>query len=324
MYETARRSLRIVLAGGSGLLGRVLAAGLQAQGHRIAVLTRSPYTAEWTTVHWDGLNEGPWVDTLEGADACIDLTGTGPWRRLSAERRGELVEARLAATELLGRTMARLANPPKVWMLGSSIDVYPQASKRAQDAPMDETTAARPTWRRAWKFAGDLARENEAAFFAFDLERTRQVALRTAPVCAAEPGSLFGRLSRMVRMGLGGALGGGRQWVSWIHELDYLRAVEFLLAGEELEGVFNLCSPNPVRNRTMMEALRWAWDVPNGLPSPWLAVELGALALGPETALLLKSRRVTPRRLLEAGFGFAFAEWPEAAEELAGRYRERE
>jgi hypothetical protein len=313
-----------VLAGGSGLLGRVLAAGLQEQGHLITVLTRSPYTAPWMTMHWDAQTRGPWVEALDGADVCIDLTGTGPWRRLSSARRNQMVEARLAVTELLGRTIAELIYPPKVWMLGSSIDVYPQASKRTDDLPMDETTAVRPARRRAWRFAGELARENEAAFFAFALERTRQVTLRTSPVCAADPASLFGRLSRLVRMGLGGALGGGRQWVSWIHALDYVRAVEFLLERTDLEGVFNLTSPNPVRNRTLMAELRWAWDVPNGLPAPWPAMELAALALGPETVLLLKSRRVEPRRLLEAGFGFAFADWMEAAEELAARYCERE
>jgi NAD dependent epimerase/dehydratase family enzyme len=149
------------------------------------------------------------------------------------------------------------------------------------------------------------------------------VALRSAIVFSPTPGSAFGILSNLVRLSLGGKQGNGRQYVSWIHEADFARAVEFLIAREDLAGPINLAAPNPLPNREFMEALRWAWDVPNGFPIPRPALELGAFLLRTESELVLKSRRVVPGRLLEAGFEFEFPEWPEAAEDLVRQWRHR-
>jgi NAD dependent epimerase/dehydratase family enzyme len=168
-----------------------------------------------------------------------------------------------------------------------------------------------------------VAKEWEAAFFAAETPLTRKVALRSAIVLAPEPGSAFAVLSNLVRLSLGGKQGNGRQFVAWIHSADYARAVEFLIARDELSGPFNLAAPHPLPNRAFMAALRWAWDVPNGLPAPALAIKLGALLLRTEPELVLGSCRAVPRRLLDAGFEFQFPDWSEAAEELAEQWRRR-
>jgi hypothetical protein len=150
------------------------------------------------------------------------------------------------------------------------------------------------------------------------------VVLRSAVVLGAAPGSAFAVLSRLVRLGLGGTQGNGRQFVSWIHETDYARAVEFLIEREELDGPFNIAAPNPLTNREFMAALRLAWDAPNGLPAPSLAIKLGAIFLRTEPELVLQSCRVVPGRLLDAGFDFQFPQWSEAAEDLVRQWRNRE
>jgi NAD dependent epimerase/dehydratase family enzyme len=150
------------------------------------------------------------------------------------------------------------------------------------------------------------------------------VALRSAIVFVAAAGSSFATLLNLVRVGLGGRQGNGRQFVSWIHELDFARAVEFLIEHEEMDGPVNIAAPSPLPNREFMEALRDAWEMPNGLPLPWPLLEIGALLMRTESELVLKSRYVIPGRLLKAGFEFEFPDWPEAAEDLVRRWRNRE
>jgi hypothetical protein len=149
------------------------------------------------------------------------------------------------------------------------------------------------------------------------------VALRSAVVLSPTPGNVFAVLSNLVRLGLGGTQGNGRQFVSWIHEADYARAVEFLVGREDLAGPINIVAPNPLPNRAFMEALRDAWDVPNGLPAPSLFIHIGALVMRTEAELVLQSCRAVPGRLLRAGFHFEFPEWPEAAQDLVSQWRHR-
>jgi uncharacterized protein (TIGR01777 family) len=179
-------------------------------------------------------------------------------------------------------------------------------------------------WLQRLGFSRRVATDWEAAFFAAATPRTRKVVLRSAVVLSPAPGSAFAVLSHLVRLGLGGTQGNGRQFVSWIHEADYARAVEFLIEREELDGPFNLAAPNPLPNREFMAALRWAWDVPNGLPAPSLVIKLGAIFLRTEPELVLQSCRAVPGRLLDAGFEFQFPQWPEAAEDLLRQWKNRE
>ena len=148
--------------------------------------------------------------------------------------------------------------------------------------------------------------------------------MRSAITFSPVPGNAFAILLNLVRLSLGGSQGSGRQFVSWIHESDFARAVEFLIAREDIEGPVNLAAPNPLPNWEFMAALREAWGMPNGLPAPAPLIELAALFLRTESELVLKSRRVVPRRLLEAGFEFKFPHWPEAAEDLVHQWRKRE
>ena len=323
------RALRIVLPGGSGQVGQVLARYFQERGHHITVLTRGPYTAPWQTVHWDGRNLGPWTEYLEGADVCINLAGHSVNCRYGPTNRQEIYASRIQTTRLLGYVIATLADPPKVWLNASTATIY----RHSIDRDMDEATGelggneAISRWRRApdtWNFSINVAKDWEAAFFAAKTARTRKVALRSAITFSPQPGAAFGIFSNLVRLGLGGRQGNGRQFVSWIHETDFARAVEFLIHREDMDGPVNIAAPNPLPNREFLAALRDAWNIPNGLPAPSLAIELGALLLRTESELVLKSRRVVPGRLLDAGFEFEFPEWPEAAEDLVRQWKQRE
>jgi uncharacterized protein (TIGR01777 family) len=331
------RPLRIVLPGGSGQVGHMLARHFQERGHRVTVLTRGPYAAPWETVHWDAEHIGPWTETLEGADVCINLAGRSINCRYTEENRKAIYESRIRSTRLLDHVIAGLAEPPRVWLNASAATLY----KRSVDAdgvdlPLEETTRevegdqpaaefhrSSERWDKGRDFTSRVIRDWEAAFFATATPRTRKVALRSAVTFSATPGSVFAVLSNLVRLGLGGTQGSGRQFATWIHEADYARAVEFILAHDNLDGPIHICAPNPLPNRAFMEGLRNAWGMPNGLPAPSLAIMAGAFFLGTEPELVLKSCRALPGRLLRAGFEFEFPEWPAAANDLVRQWRHR-
>jgi uncharacterized protein (TIGR01777 family) len=322
------RPLRIVQPGGSGQVGQMLARYFQERGHYVTVLTRGPYSAPWQTVHWDAVNPGPWTETLEGADVCINLTGRSVNCRLTEANRRAMYDSRIGSTRLLNRVIASLANPPRVWLNASTATIY----RHALDRPMDEATGELGgneligKKRRApetWNFSVNLAKDWESALFDTETPRTRKIALRSAITFSPTPGNAFQVFSNLVRAGLGGTQGNGRQYVCWIHEADFARAVAFLIDHEALAGPINIAAPNPIPNREFMAALRDAWDMPNGLPAPAFAIEIGAFFLRTESELVLKSRRVIPGRLLDAGFQFEFPNWPAAAEDLVRQWRRR-
>jgi len=323
------RPLRIVLPGGSGQVGQALARQLQKQGHHVTVLTRGPYTAPWQTVHWDGETEGSWTETLEGADVCINLAGRSVNCRYTRENRAAIYNSRIGTTRLLNRVIANLAQPPRVWLNASTATIYRHALDRGMDEVTGELGGNELISKRrhapdTWNFSIGVAKDWEAAFFETSTPRTRKIAMRSAITFSPTPGNAFEILLNLVRFSLGGKQGSGRQYVSWIHEADFARAVEFLIDHEEFEGPVNLAAPNPLPNREFMEALRDAYGMPNGLPTPGFAIEIGAFFLRTESELVLKSRRVVPGRLLAAGFEFEFSTWPEAAEDLVQQWRRRE
>jgi uncharacterized protein (TIGR01777 family) len=235
-----------------------------------------------------------------------------------------MYDSRIKTTRLLGHVIANLADPPKVWLNASTATIY----RHAFDRPMDEATGelggGEPGAPRKWNFSIHIAKDWEAAFFDTPTPRTRKAALRSAIVFSAQTGNPFVIYSNLVRLGLGGAQGSGRQFISWIHKQDFARAVEFLIARDDLSGIVNLAAPNPLPNREFMAVLRDAWDMPNGLPAPAPLLEVAAFFHRTETELLLKSRRVIPTRLLRAGFTFQFSDWPAAAEDLVHSWRNRQ
>jgi uncharacterized protein (TIGR01777 family) len=322
------RPLRIVLPGGSGQVGRMLALFFQERGHHVTVLTRGPYTAPWQTVHWDGQTLGPWVETLEGADVCIHLSGRNINCRYTARNRRELYDSRIGPTRLLHQAFACLVNPPRLWMNASTATIYRHSILKAMDEATgeiggNELISPRRRAPEKWNWTVQLSKDWESAFFATATPRTRKIALRTSLVFSPAPGSVFATLSHLVRAGLGGTQGNGRQLVSWMHESDYARALEFLIQHEDIDGPVNLSAPQPLTNREFMAALREAWEMPNGLPAPAALLAIGMFFLRTEPELVLKSRYVVPGRLLDAGFQFQFPTWPEAAADLVRQWRQR-
>jgi uncharacterized protein (TIGR01777 family) len=322
-------ALRIVLAGGSGQVGQMLARYFQERGHHVTVLTRGPYAAPWETVHWDAVHVGPWTETLSGVDACINLAGRSINCRLTAANRAAVYDSRINSTKLLNEVISTLASPPRVWLNASTATIYRHSLDREMDEAAHDLGGHEliSKWRRVpetWNFMVRVARDWESALFETVTPRTRKVALRSGIVFSPTPGSAFAVFSRLVRMGLGGTQGNGRQYVAWIHEDDFARAVEFLIDHEELDGPVNLVAPHPMRNREFMAAFRDAWDMPNGLPAPAFAIKIGAFFLRTESELVLKSRCVVPGRLMDAGFEFLFPDWPQAAQNLVGKWKSRE
>src|ERR1700756_3612607 len=263
-FSAPASRLRIVMPGGSGQVGQVLARFFQQRGHHVTVLTRGPYAAPWHTVHWDGQHIGPWTEHLEGADVCINLAGRSVNCRYNTTNRLAIYDSRIQTTHLLNRVIADLADPPKVWLNASTATIY----RHALDRPMDEATGQlggnEPGAPDTWNFSIRVAKDWESAFFETPTLRTRKVAMRSAITFSPSPGNAFAILSNLVRLSLGGAQGNGRQFVSWIHETDFARAVEFLIAREDISGPVNIAAPNPLPNREFMAGLREAWSVPNG------------------------------------------------------------
>jgi uncharacterized protein len=314
--------LRIVLTGGSGQVGNLLASHFHNQGQRVVVIARSVQPAPWQVVRWDGISLGDWVSHLEGSDVLINLAGRSVNCRYTPANRSAIKDSRIHTTRLLGQAMTGLAHPPRPWMNASTATIY----RHALDRPMDEETGEigghEPNAPSTWRFSIDVATSWEEAFFSSVTPETRKVALRSAMVMSPDRGGIFGELLRLVRLGLGGTAGSGRQFVSWIHGEDFLRSIEYLTAHEECAGAFNLASPNPLPNREFMRTLRQAWGAPLGLPATVWMLELGAWFLRTETELILKSRRVVPGRLQQAGLEFHFPDWPAAATDLVHRWRE--
>jgi|SRR6516165_2031466 len=317
------RPLHIVIPGGSGQVGTMLARHLNAQGHRVTVLTRHKHTAPWEVIGWNGTSIGDWAATLEGADILINLSGRSVNCRYTDKNRAEIKESRTTTTQLLGRVLSQLARPPRLWMNASTATIY----RHAMDRPMDEANGEIGGEERdvpsTWRFSIDVATSWEQSLFASNTPNIRKVALRSAMIMSPDRGGVFDQLLRLVRFGLGGAAGSGQQFVSWIHDSDFLRSIDYLIAHEELDGAVNLAAPNPVPNRVFMQALRRAVGAATGLPSTRLMLELSAWFLRTQTELILKSRRVIPGRLLRSGFNFQFPDWVGAARDLILRYRAR-
>lgn len=316
------RRLRIVIPGGSGQVGTILARHLHAASHDVTVLSRSPKPAPWKCLPWDGRTLDPrWTQTLEGADAVIHLSGRSVNCRYNPANRREIIDSRVIPTLLIGQAIEQSRQPPKVWMNASTSTFYRHALDRPQDEFTGELGGSEPGAPDPWNFSIDVARRWEEAFYASTTPATRKVALRSSMTMSPDAGGVFSVLLGLVRFGLGGTEGSGKQFVSWIHDLDYCRAIDYLLAHDDISGAVNLTAPNPLPNREFMRALRQAWGVPIGLPATRWMLEIGAFLLRTETELILKSRRAVPTVLLNHGFRFEFPEWPGAAAELVQRFQ---
>ncbi|AKQ46797.1 NAD-dependent epimerase [Rufibacter radiotolerans] len=287
---------RIILAGGSGFTGQLLTRHFLARGDEVVILTRTPDKGPTAAQHvyWDATTLGPWAQHLENADVLLNLTGKSVNCRYHEKNKRAILSSRVNATQVLGQALRLLKHPPKVWLNAASATIY----RHAQDRPQDERTG-----EVGKGFSVEVCQAWESTFFGQETPGTRKVALRMAIVLDKD-GGVMPYFLNLARFGLGGRQGNGLQCFSWIHAQDLVESIDFLIAHQELEGVFNLASPRPVPNHHFMCAVRQALKAPFGLPATKWMLEIGALVLGTETELLLKSRWVVPTRLLEAGYRF--------------------
>lgn len=313
--RSGERDSKLVLPGGSGFLGRILAEWFATLGWEVVVLTRRP-TARCTNarvVAWDGRTLGDWSGELDGATAVVNLAGRTVNCRYTRRNREQMMNSRVNSTRVLGEAIAQCNSPPRVWLNSSTATIY----KHSFNTPMDEVGAIGATREANDAFSVEIAQAWERALDDAVTPRTRKVALRTVMVFGSDGDSVFGVLRGLTRRWLGGRMGSGCQYVSWIHERDFCRAIEWLIERDDIAGAVNIAAPNPVPNAEMMRLFREVCGVRIGLPAARWMLEIGAILLRTETELILKSRRVVPGRLLESGFRFEFPEMKSALASVA-------
>jgi uncharacterized protein (TIGR01777 family) len=311
--------MRIVIPGGSGKVGTVLARSFHRSGHDVVVLSRNPRPAPWRVLAWDGRTRTNWSKEIDGADVVINLAGRSVDCRYTRSNREAIFASRLDSTRIVGEAIAQSSNPPPVWLQASTATIYAHRYDAANDEKTGVIGVNEPNSPDTWRFSIDVATAWERALNDAETPKTRKVLLRSAMTMSPDYGGIFDVLLRLVRFGLGGNAGDGRQFVSWIHEEDFVSAVQWLIERQDISGPVNLASPNPLPYSEFMRTLRSEMGMPAGLPATKWMIEIGTFLLRTESELVLKSRRVIPTRLLESGFRFKYANWPEAARELCNR-----
>ncbi|MGN6638394.1 MAG: TIGR01777 family oxidoreductase, partial [Mucilaginibacter sp.] len=254
-------------------------------------------------------NEGNWAFELENADLLVNLCGKNVNCRYNQKNRKEILNSRIEPTTLLGNVIVKLQNPPKLWINITSATIY----RHAEDWPQDEVSG-----ETGEGFSVNICKAWEKAFFDGETPHTRKIALRMGIVFGKSDG-VFPRLLNLVKMGLGGKQGNGKQYVSWIHEQDVASITEWLLLHPEIDGVVNATAPNPVSNSLQMQLIRKGYGVKLGLPAPKWLLTIGAWIIGTETELILKSRWVLPKRLLDSGYEFKYPNMQRAVKECVGQ-----
>lgn len=298
---------KTVIAAGTGFLGKVLTDYFADKAEEIVILTRGKAKAinNIRYVNWDAKTLTGWETELEGVDVLINLAGKSVDCRYNNKNKQEIMASRVDSTTILNKAVLQCFIPPKHWLNSSTATIY----RHSVDKQMDEETG-----EIGFDFSMNVARAWERAFYQTETPGTKKTALRTSIVLGKEGGAYI-PLKGLAKFGLGGMQGNGRQFVNWIHELDFARAVEFII-DTQIEGNINVVSPTPVRNADFMKQLRERHNVPFSIPTPEPLLKLGAKLIGTEPELVLKSRNVIPRRLLESGFKFEYGELSKALQAL--------
>ena len=297
-------------------MGTILARSFQAAGADVVVLSREPVRAPWRVVEWDAQSVGNWTRELEGADAVINLAGRNVNCRYTAANRDAIIRSRVDSARVVGQAIAACVHPPAVLLQSSTATIYSHRFDAANDEATGIIGGTEADAPASWGFSIEVAKAWEAAATESVGRATRVVLLRSAMIMSPDRGGIFDTLLRLTRLGLGGIAAGGRQYVSWVHETDFIRSIQWLMAHDELSGAVNIASPNPLPYADFMRGIRRATRMPIGLPATGWMLAIGAWLLRTETELVLKSRRVVPGRLLQSGFTFDWPDWPRAAEEL--------
>ncbi len=295
---------KIILAGGSGFLGRTLAADFIDRGYEVVLLTRRPrFGGPGRVVGWDGRTGGAWTSELEGAAAVVNLAGRSVNCRYHQRNKKDIMESRILSTQILGKAIADCARPPAVWLNSSTATIYRHTYGQAHDEECGETGATREAKDA---FSIEVATAWEKEFAGAKVPGCRKIVLRMAMVMGPQPGGVHDVLRRLTLLGLGGRMGDGRQFVSWIHADDLCRAVEWLMGRPGSAGIYNLAAPHPVTNSEMMRTFREVYRVPVGLPATRWMLEVGTFVMRTESELVIKSRKVVPGRLVQEGFTFRY------------------
>ncbi len=310
--------MKVVIAGGSGQVGQILARRSIARGDEVVVLARSADVAAGRVALWDGRSLGEWKNEIDGADIVVNLAGRSVNCRYTEENLKAMMDSRVDSTRVVGEAIAAAARPPRVWLQMSTATIYAHRldAPNGDDGILGGNERGVPAY---WARSVAIAKAWEAAQDAVATPSTRKVALRTSMVMSPDAGGVFDVMLSLVRRGLGGNAGDGKQYVSWIHDADFARAIDFLVSRDDIAGPVNIASPNPLPYAAFMRAMRRASGVRIGLPAAKWMLEIGAWVMRTDTELLLKSRRVTPTRLLENGFRFDFPTWDEAVTDLVRR-----
>lgn len=300
---------KIIIAGGTGFLGQYLARYFAEKGFQIIVLSRKGHENQENIryLKWDGKSQGSWSKALEGATMIINLAGKSVNCRYTPKNRRIILSSRIDATKAIGEAIQNCSKAPQLWINAASSTIYDHTVKGPANDEYEGKIGD--------DFSMNVCKAWEETFLNCTTLQTRKIYLRIGIVLGKEGGALPPNLN-LVKLGLGGKQGNGQQFISWLHIEDLARIISFLQDEQKLDGGFNCVSPHPVRNAEFMKLLRQKWKALIGLPSPAWLLKIGAALIGTETELILKSRKVAPRRLLEAGFEFRYSDLSGALDAL--------
>jgi uncharacterized protein (TIGR01777 family) len=290
---------KVILAGGTGFIGKYFAEKLIDLGFEVIIISRQSQHISWT-------DQAGIIEAMENAEMVINLAGKSVDCRYNTRNKEEILKSRTETTQILGNALLECKNPPSLWINSSTATIY----RHAEDRPMTEENGDIGSG-----FSVSVAKAWEQVFFAFQLPKTRQIALRMA-IVLGENGGVITPFKNLVKFGLGGVQGSGNQQFSWIHVEDLFSIILFLQEKEELSGVFNCSSPQPITNRELMSQFRAAMNRKVGFPSPPWLLKVGAALIRTETELILKSRWVIPERLERAGYHFKFNQIDRALQDI--------
>ena len=300
---------KIIIAGGTGFLGSSLRNKYSKEDTEIVILSRRSFSQKEgniSYVHWDAKTLGDWTSHLEGSTAIINLVGKSVNCRYTEENKKELIASRVDATAIIGKAISKSENPPKVWINAGSAAIFGDAGLVVKNENSTPGVG----------FSPQICKEWEQAFYETETPKTRKVFLRIGLVLQRGGGILKPFLN-LARFGLGGKIGTGEQYMSWIHEEDFANIIDWVIQEKSIEGILHCASPYPVTNKEFMKSMRSAVSMPFGLPNPGFLIRLGAVFIGTEPELVLSGRRVVSKILAENNFKFKYPHLADAVHQLA-------
>lgn len=292
---------KIVIAGGTGFIGKYLHKRFSEEDYEVLIISRDANYINWN-------NDKALIEALENAEVLINLAGKSVDCRYNERNKLLIISSRVETTKKLQSIVDKCKCSPKLWINSSTATIY----RHSEDKPMDEDTGEIGSG-----FSVEVAKAWEEAFFEKPAYNTRKVALRTA-ITLGKDGGVMKPFTNLVKFGLGGRQGNGRQMFSWIHIEDLFRIIQFVITNEDMKGIYNCAAPNPVTNNIFMKEMRKILKPLFHLPSPTFLLRVGAYFINTETELILKSRWVIPKKLLKKGFVFSYPTLDKALKKILG------